>query len=706
MVSDRDRMRTRVVAGWRRWTAPSRSVTHRSDRWRARLLASLTLTSVPLLVVVLVTLALTSSRPGAAGFLALSTTGLLGSYLMARSPRWRLGAWLAVLTVGATSAVSVTLIHQRASVTFVGLAVIIAGMVLRKRDTLLVTGLALAWLWVAWARGALPYDPVEGVLISCFFVALGMVLGVSLGLRESIERRRVEELAKSEERYRGLLEVAFEGFVVLRDDRIVDLNPGFLELTGRSRSELVGRELEAILMPVEPEDRPDEEATLVSRPTKRAARPGLREASGKRPDGEVFFVEMVDRTQHTALGPVCYVAVRDVTERRRAVLQLSIAHRAVALGTLSAGIAHEINNPLSWMMTNLQTVQDELDRGSMGRRRMPGHDNLQHALEDALQGGRRVMSIVRDLKTLSREGAQAGVADVHAALDLACRIASRQIEARARLVRDYGHVPPVSGSSGRLGQVFLNLLTNAVQAIPEGERDMHRITLRTRSRDGAVEVTVRDDGRGIPASVLPHIFDPFFTTKGTEEGTGLGLPITRSIVDGLGGSISVQSREGEGATFTLRLPVAERTASIPRIRGVSAPRISRPEPGAEPSSTAPARVLVIDDEPLLGKSLSRALHEYEVLVTEDPARALELCSEADFDVIVCDLMMPGISGEQVYDTLAERAPEMAARMIFMTGGAFTETSQRFLERIDNPVLNKPFSPNDLRIAVRRMLDAA
>ena len=493
--------------------------------------------------------------------------------------------------------------------------------------------------------------------------------------------------------------------MVLRDDRIVDLNPGFVELTGRSRSELLGRELSAVLQPVA-EELPEDDA-LITNKNKRVSRPGLREASGKRPDGEVFFVELVDRTQQTDRGPVRTVAIRDVTERRRAVLQLSIAHRAVALGTLSAGIAHEINNPLSWMMTNLQTAQDELTRGEMGGRRSKGQDNVIHALEDALQGGRRVMSIVRDLKTLSRDNSEVGVADVHAALDLACRIASRQIEARARLVRDYGHVPPVKGSSGRLGQIFLNLLTNAVQAIPEGTSDRHRIMLRTRSRDdGTVEVIVRDDGQGIPSSVLPHIFDPFFTTKGSDEGTGLGLPITRSIIDGMGGSIAVQSREGEGATFTIRLPAAERSASgVPRSRQASPTRISRPEPAVEPSKKA-VRVLVIDDEPLLGKSLRRALHEHEVIVTEDPAHALELCSQTDFDVIVCDLMMPGISGEQVHDTLRERAPELAARMIFMTGGAFTQAAQRFLDRIDNPVLTKPFSPNDLRVAVRRMLDAA
>jgi PAS domain S-box-containing protein len=585
---------------------------------------------------------------------------------------------------------------------------------------------------------------------------LAVVLGIGLGLRETIERERLDALAKSQARYKGLLEVAFEGLVELRDDCIVALNPGFLEITGRTESELLGRELSAVLAIESSSDAAERRSSNSAVPTFRQ-RPGTREASGKRPTGEVFYVELVSRTLATARGPVDYVAVRDITARRQAALQLSIAHRAVSLGTLSAGIAHEINNPLSWMMTNLQMAQDELRRGGLGGRRTPEQDGLLHTLDDALQGGRRVMAIVRDLKTMSREGSETGIADVHAALDLACRIANRQIEAKARLVRDYGHVPSVRGSAARLGQVFLNLLTNAVQAIPEGQRDAHRITLRTRVRREMVEVIVRDTGRGIPPHVLPHIFDPFYTTK-TKDGTGLGLSITRSVVDGMGGLIMVESREGDGATFVVRLPMAERPAMAPdgsadgeparvSARGealaasserataeparAGAPVAREPARAGAPADPKPVhdevdlpvaptsigapvpplgpvearvRVLIVDDEPLLGKSLRRTLSEHDVTFTEDPVRALELCSQTDYDAIVCDLMMPMISGEGVYEHLREHAPELAARMIFMTGGAFTAGAQRFLREVPNLVLTKPFTPDDLRKAVRRVLD--
>ncbi|MEM9459604.1 MAG: ATP-binding protein [Myxococcota bacterium] len=690
----------------RAWTEPSPKITDCSLRWRARLLASLMLVSAPLAAAIsLVFYELAGPTPGIPRIVRLVPLLIMGiTYWLARSRHWRIGAWLFVTFVGMISMAQMGLRQEPYLAMFVGLDIILGAMVLRKRDAMLLVGMALLGFLAMPMWAGASFSLVEQSLVGGFFVFLGLVLGISMNLRETLEQERLEALSKSEARFRGLLQVAFEGLVELEDGRIVELNPGFMEITGRTESELQGRKLSAILNI--DNDRPTWSDSVSTASI--SSRPGTKEASGTRPGGEIFHVELVSRTIDSDRGPVKYVAVRDITERRQAELQLSIAHRAVALGTLSAGIAHEINNPLSWMMTNLQIAQDELRHSRSVSSRTPEHDGLLHTLDDALQGGRRVMAIVRDLKTMSREGGDQGVTDVHSALDLACRIANRQVETRARLVRDYGHVPSVRGSAGRLGQVFLNLLINAAQAIPEGKRDTHRITLRTRRRRKEVEVTIRDTGRGIPASVLPHIFDPFYTTKGNDEGTGLGLSITRSVVDNLGGTIAVDSREGQGTTFTLRLPTAERQTEHNDV-SVSPTAMAKTTSIETTAAMAPAptriRVLMIDDEPLLGKSLRRALHEHEVIFTEDPARALALCSETDFDVIVCDLMMPIISGEDVYEHLKERAPDLAARMIFMTGGAFTAGAQRFLESIANPVLSKPFTPNDLRVAVRRMMDS-
>ncbi len=665
----------------------------------------------------------------------IPVAGLIVTYGLARTRFWRFGAWFVAGLVLLVGTGELVLREEPHLALFVGVAITLGGMVLRKRDTLALVGVALlSFLTSPWWAGA-SFSTIDQLVVAGFYVMLALVLGIGLGLRETIERERLDALSKSQARYQGLLEVAFEGLVELRDDCIVALNLGFLEITGRTESELLGRELAAVLTfdaPTKAGERTPTAASSSMLSTSRQ-RPGTREASGKRPTGEVFYVELVSRTIATERGPVDYVAVRDITPRRHAALQLSIAHRAVALGTLSSGIANEINNPLSWMMTNLQTAQDELRRGGRAYHDAE-REALLHTLDDALHGGRRVMSIVRDLKTMSREGSETGIADVHAALDLACRVATRQIEAKARLVRDYGHVPSVRGSAARLGQVFLNLLTNALQAIPDGQRDTHRITLRTRSLRDSVEVIVRDTGSGIAPEVLPHVFDPFYTTK-SKDGTGLGLSITRSVIDGMGGTITVESRANEGATFIVRLPVAEHTGSVeddaPSAARLPSAReslpggsVPTPEPEPEPATPTPMprvtrisapvaivgpvepmlRVLIIDDEPLLGKSLRRSLKDYDVTFTEDPARGLELCAESDYDAIVCDLMMPVISGEGVYEHLRERAPELAARVIFMTGGAFTTGSQRFLDRVPHQVLTKPFTPDDLRSAVRRVVE--
>lgn len=694
-----------VVAAWRRWTKPSPALTDRAVRWRARLLASVILLGLPLMAIVVATLfAASGGEPHLpAWVLLIPLGGLTGAYALARTRHWRAGVWLAAASMSLPAAMDVAIHHRIYTVLYVGLAIALAGMMLRKRDCALMVGLVLAWWLTAPLWSSSPFTGHETAVVASFFVALGFVLAISVGLREAIEQARLDELAKSEANYRELLEATFEGLVVIKDDQIIDLNPGFVELCGRERSAVLGRALSAVLTIDEADDTSDAAET----------------ATGTRPDGEVFHVELVSRVQNTARGPVQYVAVRNVTEQRQATLQLSMAHRAVAMGTLSSGIAREIDNPLSWMMTNLRMAQEELLDETRVRPGDPAWAGLRSTLDDAVQGGRRVMSIVRDLKTLSREDDRTGSADIHTALDLACRVASRPIEARARLVRDYGHVPTVVGAAGRLGQVFLNLLGNAVEAIPKGERERHRIVLRTRQAGDMVEVTVRDSGRGITSSELPHVFDPFYTTVDETKGSrGLGLSIARSIVDSLGGSIEVDSRLGEGATFTVRLPVAERASRATALptksgtkKGATATGnqakptlISSPHP-IVPVTEGKARVLIIDDEPLLGKSLCRALREHDVTFTEDPAHALDLCGATDFDVIVCDLLMPIVSGEDVYRHLQEHAPELATRVIFMTGGAFTEGAQKFLRDVPNEVLNKPFAPRDLSVAVRRMLDA-
>jgi len=239
--------------------------------------------------------------------------------------------------------------------------------------------------------------------------------------------------------------------------------------------------------------------------------------------------------------------------------QLIFNDRLASMGKLAAGVGHEINNPLAYVISNLNFLHKELHR-TQGS---PAQEDLQElltAVTDAKEGAERVRDIVLDLKTLSRpDDAQNGRADLKTVVRAAVKIASHEIRRRARLVEELGDdVPPVQGNASRLGQVFLNLLINAAHAIPEGHVDENEIRISARQDTPEyVIVEIRDTGCGIPSENLDRIFDPFFTTKPVGEGTGLGLAMVHSIITTLGGTITVRSELNQGTTFRLQLLAAK-----------------------------------------------------------------------------------------------------------------------------------------------------
>jgi CheY-like chemotaxis protein len=220
-----------------------------------------------------------------------------------------------------------------------------------------------------------------------------------------------------------------------------------------------------------------------------------------------------------------------------------------------------------------------------------------------------------------------------------------------------------------------------------------RVATRT-APDGWAVVEVTDTGSGIAPEARARIFEPFFTTKPLGQGTGLGLSVCHGIVSGLGGRIEVESEPGRGSTFRVLLPPAAAGAAPP-----AAPPRPRPD-GAR------ARLLVVDDEQLIGSTIRRLLSAHEVVALTDPREALARLTDGEhFDLVLCDLMMPQLSGMELYDAVAAARPEVARRMVFMTGGAFTERARQFLERTGHPQLAKPFAPQDLRDQVRGWLGA-
>ena len=267
------------------------------------------------------------------------------------------------------------------------------------------------------------------------------------------------------------------------------------------------------------------------------------------------------------VGAILDVTAQREAERARATALESVraAQHLAALGTLAAGIAHELKNPLASVLSNVELVAGRL----RDRQGAPDLDATAEALEDAIEGAERMRLILRDLRTLARPDDRVdGATDVHALLEYAAALASHELRPRARLAWDVEDVPPVRGGEGRLGQVFLNLLVNAAHATPEGNPAAHPIRLSARRRAcGKIEIGVRDSGEGIPAEHLPRLFDPFFTTKPVGVGTGLGLWVCRSIVTAAGGSIEVESEVGRGTTFRVILPAAEDEPAPPRRGG-------------------------------------------------------------------------------------------------------------------------------------------
>jgi signal transduction histidine kinase len=414
-------------------------------------------------------------------------------------------------------------------------------------------------------------------------------------------------------------------------------------------------------------------------------------------DGRAFVVRAYPLSER---GVVLYI--RDATDEREREIGRLQSEKLASIGMLAAGVAHEINNPAAFVLANIEALTGHMRLIEDKLRELPGADAARGSLSDMLfeasailqeskEGMARIQRIVRDLGSFSHADEDVSVPmSVNTAVESALTMLRNELKYRARVEQDLRATRLVLASAPRLGQVFLNLISNAVQALVEADVKRNLVRVHSRDEGDHVVVEVSDNGPGIAPDAAPRIFEPFFTTKPRGMGTGLGLPISLGIVRSLGGEIIVDSRPGEGATFRVRIPA---TAAAPA---------ARPSQASVPDTTPPRtfsrrRILAVDDEALLLKAYRRMLTDAHELVTAlGGHEALGvLAKDARFDVVLCDLQMPEMSGMELHAAVMERHPALAERFVFVTGGAFSCDARRFLEEAGPSVIQKPFNVDDL-----------
>ncbi len=514
----------------------------------------------------------------------------------------------------------------------------------------------------------------------------GRIVGVAGVTRDATEedlaRREAAELAIG---MSHVVDALPDVVLVYRDEVVLHANPVALSVLRRSEAELVGAPLGNIV-------RPDDLLRL-QQLRRGTLSGGSTEFLVERADGNGVLLDVRDVDVPWYGSPARLLVGRDITARRRAEAQLASTDRMAALGLLASGFAHEIKNPLTFVLNRVAELEARAD----------GADRI--ALADVRDAAERIAVIVRDVSGFARPDAtEEPLADVDAVIDRAVVLARSRLKG-VRVKRDKGARRPARVGERRLCQVVLNLVVNASQAV--GNRTGGTVDITTADEGRTVVVRVRDNGPGVPVELAARIFEPFVTTKEDGEGTGLGLWLSKSIVEGLGGRLVLENPGEPGACFALRLPVSAepmpaRTLSLPpqplpmRARTPPPPRagVSRP------------RLLVVDDEPMIADLVTMGLSDqFEVVYAEGVLPAIALLGGAErFDLVLCDLMMPDGGGARVHAEIASMRPSRP-KIVFMSGGAADAESRRFVidERIE-PV-EKPFRLAELRAYLLAVLRA-
>lgn len=507
----------------------------------------------------------------------------------------------------------------------------------------------------------------------------------------------IEALRESEARHRSLVEMSPSTIAVVQDKKIVFASNACVELWGLdSIDDVLGRDVGSLFDPWR------SQALLESLRIGEAFEAVDAWVTPDQEDSAGVPVEVVGRPIQFDGAPALQLMVSEVGEKTALLAQRVRTDRLVVMGTMASTVGHEINNPLSYVYANIDFAVEELeywwDQIPAGQPDAQTRQDVMEGLRSALEGTERIRAVVESIQNFSRldEGDDEPTL-VEQPLQSSLRIAKTTFHPEVQLQVDIQPTAPVPLSAARMGQVFLNLLTNAAQALDEMESDPDdpkKVEVRTRQVDEKVIIEVADNGPGISPSVRQHIFEPFVSTKSDEEGTGLGLAICQDIVQDGGGEIEVDSEPGQGCVFRVCLPAS------------SEPQTQSIQMYGEAEGEQTGRILVIDPDLAVAQSLKRVLQSrHDVTAVNTHGEAVELLSsKREFDIVLCDLRLRGGLGRDLFTWIEDHSPKYWQRLVAMTASQLTPKTRQFLDGLPNPWISKPFDINQVRAIIARLLE--
>ncbi|TPV96664.1 MAG: PAS domain S-box protein [Myxococcales bacterium FL481] len=518
-----------------------------------------------------------------------------------------------------------------------------------------------------------------------------------LSMIDISEQREAESrLRASEQRLRCLIESIPDSIFVIRNGAIVFTNAAAERLvSGENRSQLIGRPIEDLIMP-EDHDLLVALSGLEFRPvpTMRPLEMRFRAGDGQPLTADTTWLALQFEGEHSLL-----CVARDQTDRKQMQARLAQADRLTTAGVLAAGVAHEINNPLTYIFFNLESLRADLVALQRGETVDVEAANL--AADRAMGGAHRVRDIVKDLRSCTTDSDAREMVSINDVIDKTLEIAQPQLRYKASVERAFGQVPALPANFGRLSQAFLNLFVNAAQAIPEGGPSKQSLRVATEATPTEIRILVQDTGAGIPEHARARLFEPFFTTKDVGSGSGLGLYICHKYLSQYGGSIELVDLPPYATSFLIRFPHQQQGQS---------PLDQKPSPKLVPEVKARGetslRLLLVDDDGVIRTELQHALAPrfHSIVTAGSGSEAISLLRETPgFDLVLCDVLMPDGSGPDVYRWLARHQPDMLSHIGFITGGAYTDDARAFFATHTVHCLDKPFSREDLAAFLELLL---